>query len=63
MSGRKVDTDGKQKPNRQRESLQKGPVQHVKIPEGNTDYTGRGLQISRSVSWKKELSEIELNLH
>ena len=35
--------DGKQKPNKQRESLQKGPVQQVKIPEGNTDYTGRGL--------------------
>ena len=35
--------DGKQKPNRQRESLQKGPVQQVKIPEGNTGYTGRGL--------------------
>ena len=35
--------DRKQKPNKQRESLQKGPVQQVKIPEGNTDYTGRGL--------------------
>ena len=35
--------EGKQKPNKQRESLQKGPVQHVKIPEGNTDYTGKGL--------------------
>ena len=35
--------DGKQKPNKQREPLQKGPVQQVKIPEGNTDYTGRGL--------------------
>ena len=35
--------DGKQKPNKQRESLQKGPVQQVKIAEGNTDYTGRGL--------------------
>ena len=35
--------DGKQKPNKQRESLQKGPVQQDKIPEGNTDYTGRGL--------------------
>ena len=55
--------ESKQKPNKQRESLQKGPVQQVKIPEGNTVYTGRGLQISRSVSWKKELSNIELNLH
>ena len=35
--------DGKQKPDKQRESLQKGPVHQVKIPEGNTDYTGRGL--------------------
>ena len=35
--------DGKQKPNKQRESLQKGPVQQIKIPERNTDYTGRGL--------------------
>ena len=34
---------GKQKPNKQRESLQKGPVQQIKIPEGNTNYTGRGL--------------------
>ena len=55
--------DGKQKPNKQREPLQKGPVQQIKIPEGNTDYTGRGLQILRSVSWKEELPEIELNLH
>ena len=55
--------DGKQKPNKQRELLQKGPVQQIKIPEGNTDYTRRGLKISRSVSWKEELSEIELNLH
>ena len=38
-------------------------MQQVKIPEGNTDYTGRGLEISRSINWKKELSEIELNLH
>ena len=38
-------------------------MQQVKIPEGNTDYTGRGLWISRRVSWKKELSKIELNLH
>ena len=64
MSGRKLDTEERaNKPNKQRESLQKGPVQQVKIPEGNTDYTGRGLETSRSVSWKKELSEIELNLH
>ena len=35
--------DGKQKPNKQREPLQKGRVQQTKIPEGNTDYTGRGL--------------------
>ena len=35
--------EGKQKPNTQRESLQKGPVHQVKIPEGNTDYTGRDL--------------------
>ena len=34
--------DGKQKPNKQRESLPKGPVQQDKIPEGNTDYTGKG---------------------
>ena len=61
MSGE--EQEGKQKPNKQRESLQKGPVQRIKIPEGNTDYTGWGLQISRSVSWKEELSEIELNLH
>ena len=35
--------DSKQKPNKQRESLQKGPAQQIKIPEGNTDYTRRGL--------------------
>ena len=35
--------EGKQEPDKQRESLQKGPVHQVKIPEGNTDYTGRGL--------------------
>ena len=35
--------DGKQKPNKQREALQKVPVQQDKIPEGNTVYTGRGL--------------------
>ena len=58
VSGRKLGTEetGKQKPNKQREPLQKGPVQQIKIPVGNT---GRGLQISRSVSWNKELSETE----
>ena len=61
MSG--AEKEGKQKPNKQKESLQKGPVQQVKIPEGNTDYTGRGLETSRNVRWKKELSKIELNLH
>ena len=35
--------EGKQKPDKQRESLQKGRVQQIKIPEGNTDYTGKGL--------------------
>ena len=35
--------DGKQRPNKQREPLQKGPVQQIKIPVGDTDYTGRGL--------------------
>ena len=35
--------DRKQKPNKQREPLQKGPVQQIKIPVGNTDYTGRDL--------------------
>ena len=46
MSGQKLDTEemGKQKPNKQREPVQqKGPVQQIKIPEGNTNYTGRGL--------------------
>ena len=45
VSGRKLGTEdtGKQKPNKQREPLQKGPVQQIKIPVGNTDYTGRGL--------------------
>ena len=44
MSGRKLDTEERaNKPNKQRESLQKGPVQQDKIPEGSTDYTGRGL--------------------
>ena len=35
--------EGKQKPNKQKEPLQKGLVQQIKIPVGNTDYTGRGL--------------------
>ena len=45
MSRRKLDTEetGKQKPNKQREKLQKGLVQQIKIPVINTDYTGRGL--------------------
>ena len=45
VSGWKLHTEetSKQKPNKQREPLQKGPVQQDKIPEGNTDYTGRGL--------------------
>ena len=45
VSGWKLGTEetSKQKPNKQREPLQKGPVQQIKIPEGNTDYTGRGL--------------------
>ena len=45
VSGQKLDTEetGKQKPNKQREPLQKGPVQQIKIPVDNTDYTGRGL--------------------
>ena len=45
MSGRKLGTEetGKQKPNKHREPLQKGPVQQIKIPVDNTDYTGNGL--------------------
>ena len=45
VSGRKSGTEetGKQKPHKQREPLQKGPEQQIKIPEDNTDYTGRGL--------------------
>ena len=35
--------DGKQKPDKQRELLQKGLVQQIKIPQGNTNNTGRGL--------------------
>ena len=63
MSGWKLGTVemGKQKPNKQREPLQKGLVQKIKIPVDNTDYTGKGLQISRSVSWNDELSETEPN--
>ena len=40
---RGTEETGKQKPNKQREPLQKGPVQRIKIPVDNTDYTGRGL--------------------
>ena len=45
VSGWKLGTEetGKQKPNKQREPLQKGPVQQIKIPVDNTDYTRRGL--------------------
>ena len=45
MSGLKLGTEetSKQKLNKQREPLQKGPVQQTKIPVDNTDYTGRGL--------------------
>ena len=45
MSGWKLGTEetGRQKPNKQREPLQKGPVQQIKIPIDNTDYIGRGL--------------------
>ena len=65
MSGWKFDTEenGKQKPNKQRELLQKGPVQQIKIPVGNTNYTGRGLEIWKSVNWNEELSETEPNPH
>ena len=42
MSGWKLDTEetSKQKPNKQRELLQEGPVQQIKTPVDNTDYTG-----------------------
>ena len=45
MSGWKLDTEeiNKQKPNKKREPLQKGPVQQIKVPVVNTDYTRRGL--------------------
>ena len=45
MSRQKLGTEetGKQKPNKQRELLQKGLVQQIKIPVGDTDYTERGL--------------------
>ena len=41
MSGWKLDTEEtvKKKPNKQRELLQKGLVQQVKIPVDNTDNT------------------------
>ena len=65
MSGQKlgIEETSKQKPNKQRELLQKGLVQQIKIPVDNTNYTRRGLQISRSVSWNEELSETEPNPH
>ena len=45
MSGQKLGTEetGKQKPNKQREPLQKALVQQIKIPVDNTNYTGRDL--------------------
>ena len=45
VSGWKLDTKetSKQKPNKHREPLQKGPVRQIKIPVGNTNYTRRGL--------------------
>ena len=65
MSGQKLGTEetSKQKPNKQREPLQKGPVQQIKISVDNTDYTRKGLYISRSVSWNEELPETEPNPH
>ena len=45
MSGWKLDTE--KRANRSQinkgNHFRKGPVQQVKIPEGITDYTGRGL--------------------
>ena len=45
VSGRKLGTEetGKEKPNKEREPLQKGPVQQIKTPVDNTDYTRRAL--------------------
>ena len=45
VSGWKLDTEetSKQKPNTQRQPLQKWQEQQTKIPVVNTDYTGRGL--------------------
>ena len=45
VSGQKLGTEetGKQKPNKQREPLQKGTVQQIKIPVDKTNYTRRGL--------------------
>ena len=34
-----IEETGKQNPDKQRELLQKGPVQQIKIPVDNTDYT------------------------
>ena len=58
MSGWKLDTEetDKQKPSKQRNRFRRDGC-------NNTDYTGRGLEISRSVSWNKELSETEPNPH
>ena len=45
MSGQKLGTEetGKEKPNKEREPLQKGPEQQIKTPVDNTDYTRRAL--------------------
>ena len=45
MLGRELGTEetSKEKPNKQREPLQKGLAQQIKIPVGDTDYTERGL--------------------
>ena len=41
--------DGKQKPNKQRQSLQKGPVQQIKISESKTMTTPEGAYRYREV--------------
>ena len=46
MSGRKLDTEetaDRSQINKGDRFRKEGPVQQIKIPEGNTDYTGRGL--------------------
>ena len=66
VSGRKLDTEETckhKKPNKHREPLWKWQVQQIKIPVVNTDYTGRGLYILRTISWNKELSGTELTPH